>query len=385
MRRTLGKSPIWFITTNAMIDLHFFNRGLTRLSALLCVALHPAAMLNATTLTDLTVANDAFLSGSVNVGTLSDSTAGPGFRMSVTQPTIMVEQITFVPEEEREHIIWHDEYGMVYDGGYYNDIYGDVTVDHWVPDEGYYQSVGTGSYDGDGNEILEEQWVVTMAGYWTTTTEYQWISSEWVSDTTGYWGVVGSYSVAETETIPAHEVTELIPTIESPVVSFTGNRSGTVWRWENPQEAGGYRPLMVLSSGGLSFPTFFGNDWHRRSLINDREVVLSEVLATTVDNDRQAYGSTMTRDGLEVWGEEGGALRNTDRLLAPAMESSVKVDHHSVHLARSYTEGESRVTKVTRILPDHSEFGGTVNVHGVLRVRPAGDLTMGAYTNGPTP
>jgi hypothetical protein len=339
--------------------------------------------LRAETFSNLTISNDALFKGNTLFGDLVDQTGGPGFRIKVEQLTSMVEQTVVVAEQEIEHTFWHDEYGMIY-GGYYNDVYGDVTVDFWVPDEGYYDSVMTG-YDEDNNAIYEEQWVTTMAGYWDSTTEYQWISSEWVSDSTGYWGVINSTSTTETEIIPEHEVTEYVPVIGAPTVRFTGNRSDTVWRWENPQSTGGHRQLMVLSGGGLSFPSSHGSDWYRRSLINDREVLLSEVLATTVASQRQAYGSIMTRDGLEVWGEEGGEMKTSDRLLAPAMESSVKVDHHAVHLARSYASGDSRVTKVTRILPDHAEFGGTVNIHGVLRVRPAGDLSMGSYSDGPQP
>lgn len=339
--------------------------------------------LRAETFSNLTISNDALFKGDALFGDLIDQTGGPGFRIKVQQLTTMVEQTVIVPEQEIEHTFWHDEYGMIYEG-YYVDHYDYVTVDHWVPDEGYYDSVIIG-YDEDSNPIYEEQWVTTMAVYWYSSTEYQWISSEWVSDGIGYWGVTNSYSTTETEIIPEHEVTELVPVIGSPTVRFTGNRSDTVWQWENPQSTGGHRQLMVLSGGGLSFPSSLGSDWYRRSLINDREVLLSEVLATTVANQRQAYGAIMTRDGLEVWGEEGGEMKTSDRLLAPAMESSVKVDHHAVHLARSYASGDSRVTKVTRILPDHAEFGGTVKIHGVLRVRPAGDLSMGSYDEGPQP
>ena len=337
------------------------------------------------TLSDLTVQGDAFLKGSVMFGELIDEMGGDGFRVHVEQTSTTVEtEVWIEPGEPYEETSWVEEWGWV-QNGYYEDVYDWVDVEIWVPAEGYTETVVTGQ-DEEGNDITEEVWVETSPAYVDRVeSQYVWVGSNFVTGD-DYWGLLNSYSTSNWVTPEGYLETQSVTSFSAPTVHFTGNRSGTVWQWQNPAEAGGQQVLMKLSNGGLSFPSSLGNGWNQRSLINQREVVLSEVLATTVDSQRQAYGSKMNRDGIEVWGEEGGALEGSDRLSAPAMNSSVTVDHQTVHLERSYRTGTgSSVTKVTRVLPDLAEFGGTVNVKGVLRVQPAGDLSMGMYTSGPRP
>ena len=74
------------------------------------------------------------------------------------------------------------------------------------------------------------------------------------------------------------------------------------------------------------------------------------------------------------------------------IEDQASLEAGKLTMSYVYTnEGSQPTTKVTQIGAQASHFSGLVtvednlHVQGVLRIAPAGNLSMGAYTQGPTP
>jgi hypothetical protein len=335
-------------------------------------------------LPELTISGDAFLQGSVFFGALADVQGGAGFSIQVTQQTRDVETEVWVPGgDPYQETTWVDEWGWV-DGGYYEDIYEYVTSEFWVSTGGYTEWVGTGAYDDDGNEIMTENWVES-GGYYETTTESYWVGSNWVSDG-GYWAVTGSSPEVTWVYPEGHWGTQVVQVAEAPIVEFTAKRPGTVWKWSDSSLGQNVKTIMEVSSGGLSFPQRGDEGWKRRSYLNDTEVRLSMVTDIDADPQRQAFGTTLTKAGIAAWAEEGGVLSGSDRIAVPDASFDAKLEPEVLHLSRSYVNEDGiRINKTTRLHADHAEFSGSVSVHGVIRIMPAGDVGMGQYANGPQP
>ena len=341
-------------------------------------------------LASLTVAGDALLGGVTQFGTLaSDSGGGPGFKVSVTQGVIQVEEVHQIAEQTISRVITEDIWGHYYTG-YYQDVWGTITRDVWVPPQGFYTytEVQTGT-DEYGNPVMtwQDVWQETMPGFWTTESEWGITGTEWVSDPTPVWGVVGTTERTEVEVIPAHTETRTVSRSDAPLVSFDAAKTGTIWQWVNPT-ATSSQILMRLSSGGLAFPSVESDGALRRTLLNERELVFAEVNAMAVPADRVSEGTQVGRGKVIAWAEQGGELSTaeTGRLNGPSWRETVELDGGAMHLKRTDSASAANpVTKSTRILADFAEFGGQVNVKGVLRVPASGDLSMGSFTEGPQP
>ncbi|MCB1228084.1 MAG: hypothetical protein KDK99_19925, partial [Verrucomicrobiales bacterium] len=234
-------------------------------------------------------------------------------------------------------------------------------------------------YDENGNEI--------EPGYPNTTTEYNWVGSSYYSD--WQWAVVDSQPTMVSETIPPHEELQYVEEYSTPTIRHTANRTNTAWLWRNPSavQTGAYRDLMKLTPAGLSFPAPYVTGWARRTLLNDKSFTLSETNEVENDDERQSFGTEITLDGIEVWGEQNGALTDIDRISNPTERRSAKLEESKLTLSTTTLDpvSGSGITMTTQVQAGYANFGGIVEVQGVLRVRPAGDLSMGQFTNGTAP
>jgi hypothetical protein len=334
-------------------------------------------------LPELTVAGDALFQGQAHFGSLLNGAGGPGFRVSVSQTPITVENQVWVEDSYKPVTRYEDVWDTIVDG-YTEEIWGWVTHEVWHPAEGFYMDVGTGSYDDDGNELMTQEWVETAPSFMTSEQEYEVTSSNWVQTGSTY-GIVDTVPITEEVFVPGYWESHPVNDFSAPIVDFTANRSGTSWRWQNPSDLAGNQTLMTLTSGGLSFPSMANDEWSRRSFINDLESRFSRIINGGVNSSRQALGSKQTHAGIEVWGEEGGSVSTNkpDRIASPQLSNTAKLEHNALTLARSLKQSGTTVSRSTRILADYAEFGGMVEVKGTLRVAPSGDLSMGIYTATP--
>lgn len=308
---------------------------------------------------------------SARFGTLIDETGGPGFTMDVLQTQYETETtvIVYPPPVETE------EYQEIWDWvdmGYENEVWGTQQVE-------YYQEP---TYDEYGN-VLD-----SGGSYWVD--EPYVMYTEWMADL--QWAVTGHGNVTVwVEQEPFEEV-QYITNFDHPVVRFTGSRSNTEWLWRNPASPGYHRPLMKLGTAGLSFPPpYEEGGYDRMSLLNYYQVLYSKSNQTEDDAQRVSQGSRVTEQGVTVWYDEAGSPGSETRLQNPVWSTEVRVKPNTLEIQRKQPASEGQASVITAVSADFATFGGgasfarEVSFHGAVRIQPRGDLTMGAFTEGPQP
>ena len=131
---------------------------LTLLLIALAALSSPAWSQTSSSVSTLTVAQDAYLQGGTYFGSLIDTQGGPGFKIDVQQTSSTVQQVVYVPETTVETTAWVDVYDWV-DMGYWQDQYDSYEVEYYVDPV----------YDENGNEIRTDyrkmMAIVLEAGY----------------------------------------------------------------------------------------------------------------------------------------------------------------------------------------------------------------------------
>lgn len=309
---------------------------------------------------------------SAKFGTLIDETGGAGFTMDVLQTQYETETLVTVYPSDVETTEYQEIWDTV-DMGYFNEVWGTHQVEYYS--DPTYDEYGN-MLDPGGSYWVEEPYLV---------------SSEWMSD--WQYTVVGhDYVTVMVPQEPYQEV-QYINNFTHPVVRFTGSRSNTEWLWRNPAAPGTHSPLMKLSTAGLSFPLpFEPAEYDRQSLLNYYQVIYSKSNRTEDDAQRISEGSRLTESGITVWYDEVGAPGAEGRLQTPVWSDEVRIKPNTLEIRRKQPQADGSQSQViTAVSADFATFGGgasfasKVTFHGEVRIQPRGDLSMGAFTQGPQP
>lgn len=308
---------------------------------------------------------------SARIGSLIDEAGGPGFTMDVLQTQYETETVVTVYPPPIETQEYQEIWGNI-DMGYYSEVWQTHQVE-------YYQDA---TYDESGN-VLDPG-----GSYWVDETYLAY--SQWMEQ--WQWGVVGHDNVTVWIEQDPYEEVQYATNYNHPVVRFTGSRSNTEWLWRNPAAAGSHRPLMKLGMAGLSFPQPFEVDYDRKSLLNYYQVLYSKSNLTDDDAQRVSQGSRVTDEGVSVWHDKAGIPGAESRLQNPVWSSEVRLKSSTLEIQRNQPQANGSPSQViTAVSADFATFGGgasfarEVSFHGAVRIQPRGDLSMGAFTQGPQP
>lgn len=320
----------------------------------------------------LTVRGDALLEGVTSFGKLpSQSTAG--YSTDVFQGTSTVEREEVIPDHYEWQTVYMDVYGDVF-GSTWVDDWGWVNREVWVPDQ----------YDGEGNIVAYGNW--STQSFWEVTGGH--------SESTSYWGVIGTEPSSVQVWVPEQRTSYTETVYGIPVVRHTGQRHDVVWSWRNANTNTGVpRELMELSPAGLSLPHPDVTDGSVRAVLTSTQFEQSFTTPATAPGSYQSYGSKVLKDKIVAWFDEGTITANTadpnqtthDVTLTSSRTTQLKPEEILIQDSQPAADGLTSTTVTTRVSAASSTFGGNVSVNGALLVQPQGDLTMGAYTNGPQP
>lgn len=383
-----------------------------------------------------TLRQDAFMEGAVWLGKMP-STLAPGVKMDVFQGQSTIQKLVIIPAHVEAKQQWVTEYGMVPDGTtqpvmvdeydwvnqpiqvpdydwiettVWVDDYGpigshDITVDVYGDYVSGQRLVSDAVFDDFGVMVSPAQYEDIISNgvvgtHTETITDYGMTGSHPVT-TSNYsptgtthsqdnlvWGVVGSHEEDQpvlvrsvvgghyetmSVAVPEQRTTEAQTVYGLPVARFTAQVSDMVWKWRN---AG--LELMELSPGGLSLPKPGDTVGNSRAILTAGQFEQSY----TSPNDAQSYdshGVIMSKDGIRTWKDSGTTA---------AVNSSNEVTYNpeaTTWTVKTPSSTGSVISRTTRIAATDASFAGNVEVQGIVRIKPAGDLDMGTFTNGPHP
>lgn len=323
---------------------------------------------------NLTVQQDATIAGAAGFGTVytgvgTSATVSDGFRFSVAQATQQVPV-------EVTHSSWvegHYEYQS-----FTVEDYGTVPAGHWE-DQYSYGIIGqeyvSPRYDEYG-EIIEQGYYVDVWGNVLT-------GQFWVDDS--YWGVIGTHNETASVWVEGYTNTwtqsEIQSQYGSPRLEFKATRSDANWVWQVPTAGGTAKDVLVVWEGGLRIPSV---DTNRMMALTADNLTQSQ----TVQNTDGSVSTTYTKADA---GEVKANKITTNAAEGTEEEYTTKMHPRHLRLTKETRNGTTSTTMQTQIGANYAHFGGVVkvegnlNVKGVLRVLPAGDLDMGAFTNGAQP
>lgn len=329
---------------------------------------------NDLTADNLSLSASATIAGDIIFGTVYNGPSGntivsPAFRLSVANQGINTEiTVPYTVEghyEDQE--VTTPEYGWVtiwtmqpsYSWGQIGTTYIDPIYDEFG------NQIGGGTYEplyGDiyMGEVLTEQSVWEVIG---TTTQWQ---NVWVDTHQSFY-------------------TDYV--YDAPKIQFTATRSDANWAWQVPTAtAGEVKDIMVLWNGGLRLPSDDAN--RLMSLSSDS---LTQSFTESISAGQKVFVTRLGSHDLKV---ESTAVTGSG-MTQQKSEKTHEMKPESLVLSRVEKEGASPSqvisAKQTQIAADSAHFGGIVTVEGdvkvkgVMRVEPAGNLTMGIYDDGPRP
>ena len=318
----------------------------------------------------LTIRGDALFEGVTAFGKLpSQSTAG--YLTDVYQGVSTVEREEIIPAHEEYQTVYVDDYGWMFQVVWVDD-YGWVYRDVWNPEQ----------YDSEGN--------ILSFGYWTNQPFWEIVGGH--NNYVEVWGVVGSHPESQPVWVPEQRNTYTDTVYGIPVVRQTGQRHDVIWSWRNYNPVpGGVRELMELSPAGLSLPHPDISDGSVRAALTSTSFEQSYTSPTIAAGPYQSYGVKVQKDKIVAWFDNGQTAPNGndpgtfDVTVTTSKTAHYKPEEVLLQDIQPAPDGLTSQTVSTRISAASSTFGGNVTVNGALLVQPQGDLTMGVYTNGPTP
>lgn len=317
-----------------------------------------------------TIAGDTDLRGPVSFGRLTEDPNAKGFNVDVSQEEHLFYNEVFTEGYMQSQQTWV-EYGN-WDTQYtYTDIYGWVNNGYWVPD----------TYDESGN--------ITSPGYYVDN--WQWVVvGQDVTSNTVWVSAGGNYEQTSTW-IPGYYTSVLDhQTFDAPQVRLSGTRSNTTWVWRNPNTSGtgAMRELMVLSTGGLSFPAPDDATSSSRALLTHASFEQSYTSPQTAGT-YQSFGSKVGKNKIETWDHLGQSYNDPNsagsvyNVLENKNESTLEPIGLTLKNSESADGGTTMTTTTTTITPSSASFGGAVVVNGPVNIVPQGDLSMGTFTHQP--
>jgi len=281
----------------------------------------------------------------------------------------------------------------------------------------YDETVHTGTYDEDGNEIVEiihhdavptvyeeaRDWIPATPAvthqeplYFSAVPPQYEERMNWVVDTLvehdDYLGEqqIGEEPVVTTTTDPDTITTESYTDYATPMARFTGTRPGLAWVWRNWEDSSGAssRDLMTLSEGGLLLPNPAPGAGNYNASLSYNKFEQSWSGPQQIQNVGilyRTFGSSMEKDKIRVWNSSGNYQAGNTSQVTPDQDT-VEIASDGVTVkSDAQGSGSTVQSQVTHIKSTFATFAGNVAVKGVLRVQPAGDIDMGAYTAGPQP
>lgn len=305
----------------------------------------------------------------------------PGFRITVSQDTTsetFTETIHHPGYYSTQEVI-HEEYGYVEVGGYLQDIYEyGITSNYWVDDVWG----DNGSYNEE-NEWVAVPYLITP-GYWVEEWGDVYMGSQWVSGTQE-WQLVNSYSMTEEVYNEGYTETEEVEYTgyQRPKIKLAATRTDANWVWQVPDadyDQSLMRDIFVLFDGGAKIPS--------------REAgVDMALLADNLTFSRSVEGAGFNAVHASRSKAEDMEL-SSDRVFSDGakMEDKAELSAQKMTFTYAYTNAQNqRTSKQSQISAEGAYFDGlvtlkgNVNVGGVVRLFPAGNLSMGIYTQGPVP
>ena len=212
-------------------------------------------------------------------------------------------------------------------------------------------------------------------------------------------GIIGENRILhEDVVVPGHFSSEILSGEMTPTVRFTGAHPEMTFAWTNTIDTstGARRDLMTLSTGGVLLPTP-GDIWGNSKASFSSESFEQSWTGPEWEDDGEtsmtyhSYGTRMGKQMITIWNHGGDYVATEATEGAEVVERVTAKDEVSVTSTGLLIEktdpshGNSNSIQATHITADFATFGGGVSVKGVLRVEPAGNLEMGAFTQGPKP
>jgi hypothetical protein len=313
--------------------------------------------------TDLDVSNQATIGAAIHLGSVqlgSTTAAGTSYgqRLAVSQQAEEVMQSYTIPGYYQDNPVTVEDWGSIWVPGYWtpNYVWGVVGQDYFPP-------------------VLDENGMEISASYWMD--RYDWIYSgeTWVPDSTT-WGIIGTHQENQSIWVPDELVSYSETRYDAPVIHASASRSDTNWVWEVPDAGGGLRKVLRLWDGGMALPLPNG----------DVKMTLSPT--SLFYTNTTALNSSDTMDKIVQMNAEGITHTTTVNALGLTEENKMEARPELVRLTRRDADG---TLGQTQIAAKSAAFGGVVEVagdlkvQGTLRVPQRGDISMGEFTNGPTP
>lgn len=189
-------------------------------------------------------------------------------------------------------------------------------------------------------------------------------------------GVIGSHEEVQSVWVNEQNTSSFETVYGLPIVRFTGQTNDLVWKWRNVEQE-----LLELSPAGLSLPHKADNAGAYRAMLTSTQFEQSYTSPGSTTTPYVSQGTIMANEGLQVW-------KDTGETETVQVSREAKYHADEVLLTESQPNSEnttSSISRTTRIAATNAEFAGNVEVKGILRVNPAGDIGMSIYTNGPQP
>jgi hypothetical protein len=168
-----------------------------------------------------------------------------------------------------------------------------------------------------------------------------------------------------------------------PKIQFTAARSDSNWAWQVPTAGGAPKDIMMLWDGGLSLPS---EDTNRMMAL------LQDSLTQSYQRPWDGTQSSVESSEVKVNGMKAvSIIRHDTQLNGSSEERKSQLRPASLVISHENKLAGNTTMVQTQIAADNASFGGVVQVagdvrvKGVLRVQPAGDLSMEGFTNGPQP
>jgi hypothetical protein len=314
--------------------------------------------------TDIDVSNQATIGAAIDLGSVQlGQTAGStsyGVRMKVSQQAEEVVQSYTIAGYSMDNWVTVEDWGYVWQPGYYtpNYAYGVVGYD-------YFPAV----YDENGIEISPEYWMERYGDVYTGDT--------WVEGSST-WGITGTHQENQSTWVPDEVVSYTELRYDAPLIHSSATRGDANWVWEVPGSSGDLRKVLRLWDGGLALPLPNG----------DVKMTLSPT-SLFYTSSQTAPNGTDALDKVNQMNAEG--ITQTATVAAAGEQSKMEARPELIRLTRTETDGGITTTGQTQIAAKSAAFGGVVEVagdlkvQGTLRVPKRGDISMGEFTNGPTP
>ncbi|MEQ1852020.1 MAG: hypothetical protein ABMA01_10550 [Chthoniobacteraceae bacterium] len=319
---------------------------------------------NLTVQQGLLIQHDTNLWGATSFGHLTENPQVPGLWLSVSQEESTTMQTNVItPGYYTMQNVVVEDYGWVGEQNHWFVDYGWVTVND------YYPAV----FDSDGNMVTD--------GYWGSHMEWQETGGHYGELNYSY-GIIGTHFEQQQTWVPDVVENVALTSYGAPHVKFNASRSDTNYDFVFPSASGSGSQWTALSiySGGLMMTS---EDTSRNFALTPWSFHQAGRGSDGADLTAQNSAEETLHTARRSWVETGGGTA------VAASKSHLRAD--ALNLVRTESGANGTTTVQTQIAARSAQFGGVVtvegnlNVKGIVRLLPAGDLDMGAFHKGTRP